>query len=468
MARLLCRSLFLIMLLFSVYSCSFKGKERAVIFSTSEDIEWVQQCIVSYPELEMLADLNVKKTERDYANPNDSFSMQIYGKNFVEFDRAITILFCLKWIIDGSDKAYERFTNKQPRAIKLTREHFDELHQLGMELLTTNRKGLSKNKMAQTMEAALILSKLGKSEVTRDKFAKYGANHPDQELFFEQMIAKALEKPGLLPTFDKLTDSAKSLLLSSVNLAHYGHMSHIEGGPEMFKEIATKKIPTKDPETFLFDFFIHLCRVAGAKGHSNPYSSLEMTDSVYKVLSLGKKAILAMKKGKDPASMQWLGYNFLVETRAKWLGLSPSKRKDRALARIGAMLCLTEPEDGQLLRTAFSKLDKPIQKIVIDIFDLQEGDSYPQTPTYIPEMLVNLWQHQELGSTRQERMIAAFALGLPAIVQVFDRYQNKIKQKKIDSSIPLNFNPLADAVKQNPWILLKRLSLDDKTGKILF
>jgi len=89
---------------------------------------------------------------------------------------------------------------------------------------------MSKLQMAQAMETALVLGDIGKSEKARTVFKPYGVTSPDHDDFYGSAMQVVKDQPHLCPSFSKLPIAGQKLLLEVANLAHYGHIAHLEGG----------------------------------------------------------------------------------------------------------------------------------------------------------------------------------------------------------------------------------------------
>ena len=101
-------------------------------------------------------------------------------------------------------------------------------------------KTLSELQIAQAMETALVLGDIGKSEKARELFKPYGINAPDHDDFYGEAMHVIEKHPKLCPSFARLSSSAKNLLVNIANLAHYGHITHLEGGVGTFSKLKRK------------------------------------------------------------------------------------------------------------------------------------------------------------------------------------------------------------------------------------
>ncbi len=397
--------------------------------------DWVLKYTEKYPELLLLANSEVRKTEEGCQIEKGSDSVALFGKQYVEFDRTVMTLRVLHWVIEGSDEAYELFTQDQPIQLKLSPESFSELHFQVTEMIESGWEGLSQEEMIQALEVALILGDMGKSEKARLLFDPHGGFPFDHDDFHELMLIVLQSYPELLPSFDKLPRAAKMLLSQSANLAHYGHITHLEGGNGMFTKLVDHLRREQTPFYFNFDLMVHLCDVAGALGHINPRSSLTYTESTHRSLQAVKVAC------QKEASEQEL-YDTYLELRAKQLGLKTDAPAGRVLTRIGAMLRLYCLADGKILEEAFASLNTKLKDEIIAQLDPKQGNLHERTPTYMPAMLINLANHEQLGNSREERVKQAVTRGVPFLA--------KALRAHTDPKHRLCFNHAAGVAKREP------------------
>lgn len=429
-----------------IKSAYLKTPLKPMVFSPMQGKPWVEKCIEYHPEILWLADSNVRKTEEGQATLQGTYSEQLFNQKYIEFDRTIMTIQCLKLILNGSYEAYAAFTEAQPISQKLSRESFQAVHFQGKTLLESRWEGMSKMQMALAMETALVLGDIGKSEKARGFFKPYGISAPDHDDFYGEAIAVIERHPELSPSFLRLSYSGRKLLVKVANLAHYGHITHLEGGMSMFSKLKESAIPSTDPMALSFDLFIHICDVAGALGHVNNQSSLVYTEPAHQAMQAMAKAVQVLA---DPEKSEWDAYNAYLAVRAGWLGLSSEDHSDRVLARIGAMLRLYTPEEGFILKRAMLELDGLSQERVGAQLDIEQNAKPSRTPTYIPAVLVNLSNNLQWGMTKEERLFQAVKIGLPFIAKVLEKHKELLAEGAIDSNIPLNFNKIAGAAKNS-------------------
>lgn len=230
------------------------SESQPITSSSLTGVEWVKQCLAQYPEIAWLADANVRKTEEGRASAQSPYSEQLFGARYIEFDRTIMTLHCLRLILKGGDLAYEEFTKAQPQEERLSRASLDALHAEALALLHSGYRGISPVEMTRAMEASLVLGDVGKSEAARTFFKPYGAKMPDHDDFHGEVLLILQKEPSLSPTFNRLSPAAQKLLLETRDLAHYGHITHLEGGPLMFAKL---KESGADPIALRFDLLVH-------------------------------------------------------------------------------------------------------------------------------------------------------------------------------------------------------------------
>ena len=435
---------------------------RPVVFSHLQGTSWARECARQHPEILWLADSQVHATQEGRADASQAYSVQLFGRQFSEFDRTLMTLHCLKLILDGSSQAYATFTAGQPQDARLTQESFRELHHQGQALLHSEWGGLSARQIAQTMTTALVLGDMGKSAQARKAFKPYGAGAPDHDDFYGEALPVLEKRPWLCPSFAALPPAGRKLLAKVGNLAHFGHITHLEGDCGMFTRLKESGLPGSDPTALAFELFVHTCDVAGALGHLNRESSLAYLETTHRAMRAMTDAVRTLA---NPGATERDAYDSYLKIRAGWLGQDPAQAEGRVLARLGAMLRLSTPEEGTILIHAMRGLDSPMRTRINEQLDVQRMTRSCRTPTYMPAVLVNLANNPQLGKSQGERLAKAITLGLPLIVNVLEEYKLNINAGVMDPDIPLNFNAVAGVAKSAPHKLNNPFSIA-KDGRV--
>ena len=113
------------------------------------------------------------------------------------------------------------------------------------------------------------------------------------------------------------------------------------------------------------------------------------------------------------------------------------------------------PEEGVVLRKAMLELNPTIRERIAAQLDVQPQGQPGRTPTYIPALLVNLSNNQQLVKSKEERLAKSVKIGLPFITRVLEKYKELLAAKEIDFIIPLNFNKMAGVAKTRTHVLLR-------------
>ena len=424
----------------------------------------VASYLKKYPEILWLADADVVSTQEGVASSKDPYSKQFFGERYIEFDRTILSLKCLDLIFSGDDCAFKQFVKRQKKDVCLSKESFNQLHQKVLSLFRLSRNILTEKDMIQALETALVLGDIGKSAKAREIFNEYGANAPDHDDFHEQVIKILQTHEHLCPSYSRLNPAAKKLVASSANLAHYGHITHLEGDLGMFSQLKTRSAD-KDFELLLaFDTLVHICDVAGALGHVERDTSLVYTQNAFDAMEgvIDSCKVFESQNGKAIDA-----YNLYLSIRAKLLGLDPFDKKDRVLTRMAAMLRLFTPGDGSILKCAIQNLSDETRECVVKQLDINVDSNFKRTPTYMPAVLINLANNPQLGSSFEERLSNSVTLGLPFIARVLANYNDELIKSKLDSNIPLCFNSAAGVVKVRPDALSQSFTIDEEGNVLL-
>jgi hypothetical protein len=434
---------------------------HSAALSSLQGKSWAEKCVQLHPEVLWLADAQVRKTEEGHATAEAPYSEQIFGQKFMEFDRTLMTIHCLKLILDGSEKAYQEFTAAQPKESKLSWESFLSIHRQGQQLLKSNWNGLSATQMTEVLETGLVLGDIGKSEKAREFFKSYGIGAPDHDDYHEELMSVLAKHPELCTSFARLPKAGKELLLKTANLAHFGHITHLEGGPSMFTKLKESEIAFHDPIALAVALFEQTCDVAGAGGAVNKNSSIVYTEQTHKAMTAMAESVKVLA---NPKATEWDAYSYYSTVRASWAGLPP---EDRVGAKTCAMMRLVTLEEGLLIKSSLSQLDPSDRDLVERYFDVKRKVLLGRTPTYIPAVLVNLMNNPALGSTRDDRLKKALILGLPFTAKVLEKHQEMIISDQIDAKVPLNFNKVAGVAKSAPDLLTKGSFSIDQDGNVL-
>lgn len=335
-------------------------------------------------------------------------------------------------------QAYEAFVKEQRGQDKLSKDAFDALHRQLLDL--ARDLNLSFDRLQIVMETALILGDMGKAEKARQVFSSITA--PDHDDFEKEALEILKKQPELCPSFERLHFEEREIIIRATGLIHFGHVYHLEGGPEIFSTLKGAKI---SPPILDFALFVQRCDVAGALAHRNPHHSITFTQITYEMYeAVGKACRILFEEGKTEID----AYKSFLSQRGEKMGLSADIPMGQVLIRVAAMLRLFSSEEGKILQEAFSQLSSEEVKLVLKEFSAQKGIL---TPTYIPAVLLNLMNNEMLGAMWEERLKKAVTIGLPLIARALEKF----KAEK-GNQIRACFNSLAGQAKGKEALFLNQ------------
>ncbi len=418
----------------------------------SED--WVRTKMEKYPELTWLLDTNVQQTQEGKSEPFQySWSQKITGQHYPEFERTILSMLCLYLITDGSEEAYQRLTELQPSDNKLTRNSFQRLHEFADHVLQQAPNQL------QAVEINLLLGDLGKTQTARQKAEGFGISEPDHDRF---LAACLKECASIFPTFQNLKPEIQSELTKGAGLIHFGHMTHVEGGPGMLTQLKRSDKLENDPSGFDLEILTQICDVSAARAHEDNRGSKVLTENTYRALETVKDALRNLSTQSEEETLK-----YYLAARAEWLGLD---RNDEAqqfiLARLGAMMRLFSKEEGKALQAGYESISKEQKELLkSELNPLISRDE--KTPTYVPAVFVNLLNtYSKQGLGKDKAIQRCLQEGVTFIANVLHQYRNGKANRPYDPTLTLNFNKVAGQVRDHPNLLKDPRFSIDKDGHV--
>ncbi len=422
----------------------------------------VQEDYAQFPELKWLADKSVEVTQQNQSQATaKSYSLQLTGHFYPELDRTLLALRCLEWIWRGQRTDYEQMVQEQKNP-RLSWESFQVLH-MRLRSIAGSFQGLKSEQVYDAFKVDIVLGDIGKSKEVRKKLGVEFSKIEDHDLFLEKVFSCDFTLQQL-PSYRVLSSSAQQILKDASELGHFGHIAHLEGGPEMFNGIVQSRVLQKNPAVFEFAYMCYMCDVAASMGHVNPQSALALNETTYSILELVRQTILQLANSTPQAV-----YNFYLEQRARRVGVANLKNvEDYLVGRFAAMMRLTDSEVGNALKAGYEELTDMDRELVKKVFyNSIFGESFlnkMETPTYMPAVLINLMNNPKLGDDLYSRIKEAFKLGSFFLAKALEEW---CKDPAFDSSIVVNFNTVAGLVKQDPKVLInKKFQVDVQSGTV--
>ncbi len=451
--KALFHSLVSILLFFSFSSLVTAGYKNEI--PSLEELgseEWVITKMRKYPELEWLLDTNVQHTQEGKSEQlTYSWSQKITGQHYPEFERTILSMLCLYLIADGSDEAYNRFTLLQNPEDKLSPDSFKQLHEFADNVLDATPYQL------QAVEVNLLLGDLGKTQVARQRAKEFNISEPDHDRF---LAACLKECPNIFPTFSTLEPDIQFEIKNGAGLVHFGHMTHVEGGPSMLTQLKKSRV-LDDPTGFDFEILTHICDVSAARGHEDNRGSKVLTENTFRALENIKDALHYLSTHNEEETLK-----YYLLARAKGLGLDEGQSPQLVLARLGAMIRLFSKEEGDALQKGYASLTNEQKELLNnELSPLIHRDE--MTPTYVPAVLVNLLNtYLKQGLSKDQAIQQCLQEGVTFIADVLQQYRSGRTGQPYNSTLILNFNKVAGQVRDKPEMLRNATFSIDKDGHV--
>lgn len=286
-----------------------------------------------YPELLWLTG-DVNATPEGVNTQDDKYK---------EYNRTMLSIELLKWVISGD---YERFTEcQQPK--RLSREKFEEIHEY--------TKGIIKS--GEDLEAIityLIINDLGKikSVVSQieDKIGLQTVDHDD-------ILYQGLEKiPGISPSFDKLDDKYKNLILNGLRTKfNMGQFIQSENLPQNLEPLVGL-----DEESFNYYMLHVLYDIGGATGHVTRKGSIIIDDDFWTKFKTAEEYLKRMKSKEDILS----AYQGYLNERGNVLQLQGDSSDVISTIKLCNMLRTSDPKKAQIVLQTLQSQEPNVRAIL--------------------------------------------------------------------------------------------------------
>lgn len=271
------------------------------------------------------------------------------GGKYIELERCLSSIIAFYLLLDGSQKAYEKFTSTQNPSDKLSYDSFTKLHKLAKELASDEKK---KNLLI----AMLIYSDLGKTPNARKRALERGINNPDHDDWIEQVLSKEsnAEISYVLPSFFALETEQKNTLkaIAGSLKVHLGHVLHLEGGIHMFDKLSISlKTGNISHDNFKIAFLIQMCDVSASQGQVSNQGMSAMTENTFEAYQMVWQCLEKLFHTKSPE----VALRYYLNIRGEKLGIKADNPRNQILIRLACMLRLYTAEQGEILKKVANK-----------------------------------------------------------------------------------------------------------------
>ena len=393
-------------------------------------LDWVKEKLKLYTELSWLIQPNDKYSQGISHGNNQSWSKEISSTHSIEFEKTVTSLLCLELILNGSKESYKRFISTQKENI-LGYTSFIKLHKFALNIIKANPI-LSK----QLLEKNIIIRDMGKSEVVRNIVKdKCSIVEPDPHFFIRKVLNNCT---NIFPSYANLNQEQRKAILET-DIFHFGHISHLEGGPEMLTPLKTAKL---DKSMLDFKLLTDVIEIAGCLGHINNNGSLLFTQKIFKITWT---IIDVLRTLGDKDETQIL--KEYIKLRAKWLVFNHNIKEDVVLTKIGAMMQLTSEQEGETIKKAFNNLNNDDRELILDQLNPLIY-RYEKTPAYMPNFLRNFYQKQVTYLGSEKALEEVVDTAIPFLARVIKCHRNIISGVAIEKQPVLSFNITAKQIQE--------------------
>lgn len=347
-----------------------------------------------------------------------------------EVSRALSRLYCLQLLRNGSHEAYEEFVAPQanPEQPRLTEPSF---RQLSREIIRLDAVSY------EVLQTAAVLDGVTLSPQARKRASKVlGESIPEDAVDFLSVTAPYSDKiyPLAHSVIEKYPSAAHLLEIVYLPHSHLRHMMYNEGSLSMYTALKTGILDKSISRNDLNLWYDHwVVNIAGFRGHSEPLGSVYLTQNTWRAMNQLK--LLLDRLFREPKTDPMQVY---LQRRGQWLHLNTLTRNPNeflALASLGAAARLFTPAEGRILYSSFKSLSDSEQKQWIQYSKKQLTTLDTPSPTYGPAVYANAIA--VVGLSEAIRKV------LPVMLRVYEEADKMRGEGKLPESIPLSFRELA-------------------------
>jgi hypothetical protein len=411
------------------------------------ELSWARQMCKEYPELKLLlASTYQFSPEEVKYNTTQSWSEQLNGIKCPEFDKTLTSIVNLHLIFDGSYKSYKDFVSQQ-KTNRLSFQNFQFLHKIAINLKERDPEVLKR------IERILVIHDAGKNNAIRQRAKQFDIQEPDVHLFLKEVLQIC---PKIVPTYYALSEEDK-LLMRRIDVFHFGHIAHVEGGAEMLQALKTSAL-LDCTHTLKLRFMIDICEISAYLGHVDNRGSLSLDNHTFQIIEMVICAIEHLKTHTIEES-----FRYYLNKRAKILGLTLDEQT-AILIKIACLMRILDPVEAKIILETLSTLSiESLKKIQVALSPLILRNE--RTPTYVPAFLLNLFTAVKESMPAKDALTYTIKYGIPFVARVQEDFRYRMKGKS--ASVTLTYNVAAIQIKTNPHKIENTQFEITPTGEVL-
>ncbi len=364
-----------------------------------------------------------------------------------EFDRTAVGLLALRWVLDGD---YDSFIACQPESARLSRANFNSLRNYTLDFVggsgvEPNERGALNQEAVDALETFIVINDLGKIDrVIEDIAARTGIRDVDHD---RVLAAGLTAHPEISPSFMRLAPQYRNMIVRGLQT---------EFNPAQFVQgenvpASLQKLQGLDADAQRLYQLHSLYDVAGAAGQAVQNGSVVMTDPTYHNFRLAFDALDQL----DRHSVETV-YDGYLASRGREMGLDISIPRHRAVARIGCMLRVSEPNQARRIADVYGRLTPNIQAILDkDLNTNGTSDGLAPLVYYAPALLGNL-QKKLNGAGGGAQFDQAMEIGLTSLARIFQEARIANKAKEGNGVFTVMASDVAQAAARDPEQLLHK------------
>jgi hypothetical protein len=349
------------------------------------------------------------KEELQAAHRYEVPSFQLFGKSIPDFDRTVLSLRSLEIFLNGRYVDYLEFIHGQEKKSKLSWDQFKDI-QSHAKTITKQYRMLTQPEILEVLQVAIVLDRLASSSIVQNKAWIYEITGREDR----KLVKVVLEKhPDIFPSYSRLNLKQQRFLQEIFGLIDLNEILELGDMMRVFFDLRLSNVLNVNPELFELAFFLEQCRLAGASGDVNSFSSHTITGSIYQNLQTVRMAFSLLRNATEKDA-----FKFYLSKRALWLGFDPGSPLNRVLTRFGAMMQLYQEQEGKILKEAFLRLPPEELALIVKEFDEFQTASYQRSYENIALFLRNLSENRKLGQSDTERLIGTVNTGISFLAKV--------------------------------------------------
>lgn len=383
------------------------------------------KAIEKYPELLWLTG-EVNATPEGINTKDDKYK---------EYNRTMLSIELLKWIISGD---YESFTEcKKPK--RLSREKFEEIREY--------TKGIIKS--GEDLEAIityLIINDLGKiKSVVSEIEQRIGIQTVDHD----DILYQGLEKiPGISPSFDKLDDKYKKLILNGLRTKfNMGQFIQSENLPQNLEPLVGV-----DEESFNYYMLHVLYDIGGATGHVTRKGSIIIDDDFWTKYKTAEEYLKGMKSKKDISS----AYQGYLNERGNVLQLQGDSSDVISAIKLCNMLRTSDPKKAQIVLQILQSQEPNVRAILEqELTATGIDDDKAILLYYAPATMTNAINYFK-NNNSENPIVDGLNVVLPAFARIYSQTRANIAKESYTPNVTtVMISEIAKKAGENPIDLTK-------------